>query len=115
MKIILADDHPDVRSALQLLLEQEEGFSVTAKVANLEDLWMAVKNYCPDLLLLDWELPGSSGKELIEALRAKCSKLVIIVLSGNPEARNSALFAGADGFISKGSPPQEVISTVNKF
>ena len=115
MRILLADDQPNVRSALRLLLEQEAGLTVVAEAENSKELISRLEADCPDLVLLDWELPGGKGAQLIPALRAKCSELVIIALSSRPEARRPALNAGADSFVSKGSPPQEVIAAVKRY
>ena len=115
MRILLADDEPNVRSALRLLLEQEAGLTVVAEVENSKGLVSQLEADCPDLLLLDWELPGGKGGELIPALREKCPELVIIALSSRPEARRAALNAGADDFLSKGGSPLEVLATVNKY
>ncbi|MDY6892760.1 MAG: response regulator transcription factor [Chloroflexota bacterium] len=115
MKILLADDQPNVRSALRLLLEQEAGLSITAEASNCRELLAAMEENCPDLLLLDWELPGDTDVELIPTLRAKCPELVIIALSSRPEARRAALNAGAENFVSKGSTPPEVIAAVKKY
>ena len=114
MRILLADDQPKVCSALRLLLEQEADTIVLVEVGNSKELLAAVERDCPDLLLLDWELPGGKGAELIPALRAQCPELVIIALSSRPEARQAALKLGADDFVSKGSLPQEVVAALRK-
>ena len=115
MRILLADDQPKVRSALRLLLEQEAGISVTAEVSDSKELLVCLERDCPDLVLLDWELPGGTGVELVAALRAQCPELVIIAMSSRPEARQAALKVGADSFVSKGSLPQTVIEAVKKY
>ena len=112
MRILLADDQPNVRSALRLLLEQEAGISVTAEVSDSKELLGSLEKDCPDLVLLDWELPGGTGAELVAALRSQCPELVIIAMSSRPEARQAALKVGADSFVSKGSLPQEVIAAI---
>ena len=112
MRVLLADDQPEVRSALRLLLEQDPSLTVVGEAAEADDLLAQVGADCPDLLLLDWELPGGTVAELVTELRAQCPELVIIALSSRPEARRADLKVGADGFISKGSPPQEVIAAV---
>ena len=135
MRILLADDQTKVRSALRLLLEQEPGLSVVGEAAEAEGLLTQVQRTQPDLVLLDWELPGlraadpsapstgpwsfvpgtegsgaSSGQRLLSALRSVGCPLRVIALSGHVEAREEALAAGADAFVSKGdiiwpSPP----------
>ncbi len=61
----------------------------------------------PDMLVLDWELPAGIGAALIE-LRAACPNLRVVVLSGQVAARQAALHAGADVFISEGDAPDRV-------
>ena len=115
MRILIADDQPNVRSALRLLLDNETGVSVTAEVSNTKELITSVEADCPDLILLDWELPGSRGAELIPALRKQCPELVVIALSSRPEARRAAMSLGAHDFVSKGSLPQEVIASIRRY
>jgi len=128
MRILLADDQTKVRSALRLLLEQEPGLSIVGEVAEAEDLLAQVQKTQPDLVLLDWELPGlratdpsttlrsgsgqSSGPRLLSALRSLGCHLIVIALSGHLEACEQALAAGADAFVSKGDPPEQLLTTL---
>lgn len=114
MDILIADDQPKVRSALRLLLEQEPGLSVIGEIADAQDLLVQAAATCPDLVLLDWELPTHpSHSNLIAALRALCPRLRVIALSGRPEARHAALAAGADAFVSKGDPPEGLLAILH--
>jgi DNA-binding NarL/FixJ family response regulator len=115
MKVLIADDQPKVRSALRLLLEQEEGLSVSDEAGDSQELIAALERACPDLVLLDWELPYYDGKELVPALKMKYPALSIVALSSNPAARREALDYGADGFVSKMNPPQQVIEFVKRL
>ncbi len=111
MYILIADDQPKVRSALRLLLEQEPGLSVIGESTDAQALLAQVTATCPDLVLLDWELPGiQSRSNLIVTLRALCPRLRVVVLSGRPEMRDAALAAGADAFVSKGDPPEGLLA-----
>ena len=69
----------------------------------------------PDLVLLDWELPGQNGDSALVELRTAQPELVVIVLSGRPEARRAALAAGADAFVSKGDPPERLLAVVDEY
>ena len=115
MRIMLADDQVQVRSALKLLLEQEAGLAVVAEVAEAEDLQPAVEASSPDLLLLDWELPGRQAGDVVRTLREQYPDLVIVPMSGRPEASSGSLAAGAHAFVSKGDPPERLLSTVLAF
>ena len=114
MRVLLADDQSKVRSALRLLLEQEPGMSVVGEAAEAEDLLAQVRAVHPDLVLLDWELPGlQAANPVLPTLRALCPHLSVIALSGRPGARRAALAAGADAFVSKGDPPEQLMAAVN--
>ena len=113
MRVLLADDQMKVRSALRLLLEQEPGLSVVGEAAEAEDLLAQVRTECPDLVLLDWELPDQGGAATLAGLRAARPGPVVIALSGRPEARRAALAAGADAFVSKGDPPERLLAAVD--
>jgi len=114
MRVFLADDQPRVRSALRLLLEQDPQLSVVGEAAAAEGLLAQVRAAHPDLLLLDWELPGlQAANPLLPALRALYPRLSVIALSGRPEARRAALAARADAFVSKGDPPERLLAAVN--
>ena len=109
MRVLLADDQAKVRSALRLLLEQEPDVDIVAEAVEADDLLIQVKENCPDLVLLDWGLPGPPSKALLPALHALCPHLKVVVLSGRPEARQAALDAGADAFVSKIDPPERLL------
>lgn len=115
MRVLLADDQTNVRSALRLLLEQEAGLIISDEASDFKELTAIIMTRCPELILLDWELPGGKNEKVIAALKAKCPDLIIIALSSQPEARREALDSGADAFVSKGSSPQQVIEVVRKF
>jgi len=115
MHILLADDESKVRSALRLLLEQHPGLSVVGEAADAGELWGQVQATCPDLLLLDWELPGQQPAELVPAVRRCCPRVSVIALSGRPEARQAALAAGADAFVSKGDPPDRLLAALDSY
>ena len=81
MRVLLADDQSKVRSALRLLLEQEPGMSVVGEAVEDEDLLAQVEATQPDLVLLDWELPGLRTDDWLSTLRTLCPRLKVIVCS----------------------------------
>jgi DNA-binding NarL/FixJ family response regulator len=111
MQVIVADDETKVRSALRLLLEQELGLDVAGEAADAEQLLNQCTCFGPDLLLLDWELPGLTAGDLA-TLRCRCPRLHVIALSGRPDARRAALVAGVDAFVSKVGSPDVLLSTI---
>ena len=112
MRILLADDQPKVRLGLRLLLEQEEWASVVGEAADAESLLAMAEVAQPDLVLLDWSLHRSEKLDLLSALRGCCPGLAMVVLSGQPEAEQDALDAGADAFVSKADPPERLLAAI---
>ncbi len=68
---------------------------------------------CPCPVLLDWELPGLAAVDLLFALGGACSDLLVIALSGRPDARQAALSAGADAFLSRADPPERFLVAID--
>jgi DNA-binding NarL/FixJ family response regulator len=121
MRVLMADDDSAVRSALRLLLEHEPEIRVVGEARRAGDILTQLQASCPDLLLLDWELPGhraARGRSLrtglLQELRHVCPRLKVIVLSGRPEARHAAILAGADAFVSKGDAPERLLAAVRR-
>ncbi len=128
MRVLVADDQAAVRSALRRLLKEEPEFSVVDEAVKVEDLLAQVRVAQPDLVLLDWELPGlfvasfsgtrscgaveQTRRCLLEALHALHFHPKVIALSGRPGVRQAALDAGADAFVSKGEPPERLLAAL---
>jgi DNA-binding NarL/FixJ family response regulator len=113
MRILLADNQPKVRFALRVLLEHRPGLELAGEAASAEDLLAQVEALYPDLVLLSWELPGLAALGSLPALRRACPGISIVALSGRPEARQAALAAGADAFVSKSEPPERLLAAIN--
>ena len=115
MRVLIADDQPQVCSALRLLLMQEPDIAIVGEAEDVEQALERVAVQRPDLVLLDWELPGQNGDSALIKLRTAQPELVVIALSGRPEARRAALAAGADAFVSKGDPPERLLTVVDEY
>jgi DNA-binding NarL/FixJ family response regulator len=106
IRVFLAEDQPETRSALRLLL-----LDLEMQVVGEADNWTAVLNEAaltqPDMIVVDWELIPTDSSLLI--LRNTCPAAVVIVLVSSLDARQQAAFsAGADSFISKDETPDRV-------
>ena len=115
MKILLADDNPEVRSALRLLLEHEPIQVMVMEVADTQSLMAHLSENCPMIVLLDWELPGLHNSDFLMRVRSRCPKTRVIALSSKFEARQEARAARVDAFISKAEPPERILSTLCSF
>ena len=111
MRIVLADTRTNVRFALRALLRHRVESEVVGEAANAEELVSEVNRLRPDLVLLDWDLPGR-GTDLLPDLRRLYPGLHVIVLGVRAEARVSALMAGADAYVSKTEPPEHLVAAL---
>jgi DNA-binding NarL/FixJ family response regulator len=114
MRVLLADDEVRVRYALRVLLRQQPGVELAGEAVRASDLLDALTASRPDVVLLDWELPGSGGRQSMAAIRSLCPRLPVIALSGRPEVRREALAAGADAFVCKSDPPDRLLLALDK-
>jgi DNA-binding NarL/FixJ family response regulator len=126
LRILVADDQWEVCSALQLLLSHEIGMLILGQVRDAQELLDSLEQTTPDLVLLDWELPGletpgaqppskqdKSLKLTIAELKQKFPGVKLVALSCRPEARSEALAGKTDAFVSKVDPPEVLIKTIN--
>jgi len=115
VRVMLADDQPEVRSALRLLLEQAKPeWTVVAEVADAQALEKELARSTSDMVLLDWELPGLTEETKRSVMHRPGRRNVIVVLSGRPEMRGEALDAGADDFVSKIDHPEELLDVLQR-
>jgi DNA-binding NarL/FixJ family response regulator len=114
-RILLADNDARVREALQTLLAQEPDQLAIHQCADLGTLAMQVKEFKPDLVLLDWELPGRPAAALLFALHVIDHHPRVIVLSQRSESEEEALAVGADAFVSKSDPPDHLLASFRRL
>jgi DNA-binding NarL/FixJ family response regulator len=111
-RMLIADDQVEIRSAMRLLLNHALGVTTVEEAVNASQALRMAHDWRPDIVLLDWELPGQAGRALVTALRLMPSGPVVVVLSSKPEARPAALDAGASAFVSKGDPPEVLLRAI---
>jgi DNA-binding NarL/FixJ family response regulator len=95
-------------------LEFQFQVQVVAEAEDNDELMDRVGTTSPDLLLLDWELPGMAPDRTLSELRRRFPNLAVIALSGRPEARQAALSAGIDGFVCKMDPPDRLLAAIHR-
>jgi DNA-binding NarL/FixJ family response regulator len=118
MRILIADNNQEVLAALRLVLEQRSGMRVAGESRDAVNLLAQVTRCCPDVVLLDADLPGlrlsrlssrSSLTELVETLHLLCPPIYVIALSSRPNAEKECLQAKVDAFACKSDPPDTLI------
>jgi len=115
MKLLIIEDHPVVRAGLRRLLGGEPQLAID-EAADGHAALAALRNARPDLVILDLNLPGIGGLELIGRLRLAQPGLRILVVSMHdaPIYAARALEAGALGYVSKNAPPEQVLAAVRR-
>jgi two-component system uhpT operon response regulator UhpA len=114
LRIVLVDDHPIVRAGFKQLLGLEPGWSVVAEVGSARDLAAWLLNSHCDVLVLDLSLPDGDGLVMIRQLLAQRPEMAIVVLSmhDNDLYVQDALSAGARGYVTKRSAPDELVEAI---
>jgi two-component system response regulator NreC len=112
--IVLADDHPVVRSGLRMLLEAEPDFEVVAEAGDADATKRYVLGHKPTVLILDLNMPGESGLQAIPEIRASAPQTAIVVLTmqNDPAFAREALGAGARGYVLKQSAGEELVQAI---
>ena len=114
-RVIVAHSDQRVRSALRLLVREEPGLALVGESSDLPSLVAQVGQLKPDLVLLDWELPGRPAAALLLAQTTLDNKPRVIVFSARPELEEMILAAGADRFVSKGDAPEALLSAFRQL
>jgi two-component system invasion response regulator UvrY len=115
MKILLVDDHAVVRAGVRRLLEAEVGISIL-EAESSQDALEAWRSKRPDLIVLDLNLTGSSGLELLRRLVQldKTVKILVLSMHSEPAYAAIALQAGARGYVSKSAGAEEFVNAVRQ-
>ncbi|HKX36749.1 MAG TPA: response regulator transcription factor [Rhizorhapis sp.] len=113
-RLLVIDDHAIVRSGIRRLLGERPDIEVF-EAASGEEAMSAVLDLAVDLIVLDLNLPGLAGLELLRRLVRTVPKVPILIFSQHAEAiyATKALEAGAQGFISKNALPEEFLEAVD--
>jgi two-component system response regulator NreC len=114
VRIVLADDHPVVRSGLRLLLDAEPGFKVVAAASDATGAAREVLAHDPDVLILDLNIPGESWVDLIPRMRAQApdTEIVVFTMQRDPLFARQALRIGALGYVLKDAADSELVLAV---
>ena len=114
MRILIADDQERVRFALRVLLAQQPGLEVVGEAASGEALLAQAGALAADLALVDWELPRLAEAGGLPALHRSAPGLQVVIMSGRPGVRQAALAMGGAAFVSKGEPPERLLTVIRR-
>jgi DNA-binding NarL/FixJ family response regulator len=109
-RVLIVDDHPLTRDALNALLVQN-GFSVVGEAADGEEAIGLARSLQPDLVLLDLSMPGVDGLQALPRLRDAAPRCEVVMLTASVAEENllAAIRAGAAGYLLKTEPPERIV------
>jgi DNA-binding NarL/FixJ family response regulator len=116
IKVLVADDHAVVRRGLRQILAETADILVGAEAATAEEVRRLVREQRFSAVVLDINLPGGSGMELLGEIRRERPELPVLILTVYSEDQYAlrAIKAGAAGFLTKESAPDKLIEAVRK-
>ena len=114
IQIIIADDHPIFRRGLRAIVEQEPNLKVVAEADNGEAALGYIYEYEPDVAVLDLDMPGKDGFEIVRAMQAKrlAVEIIFLTMHNSESIFNAALDLGIKGYVLKDSAMPEIIDGI---
>jgi DNA-binding NarL/FixJ family response regulator len=112
MRVLIAVPRQEMRAALGLLLSQEPDTRVVGESGNSQELLASLEAVCPDVVLLDWELPGLPTADLLAQLYAHNPAPRVLILCSKTESEQAALAAGAHTFVDKTAHPKHLLTAL---
>lgn len=115
-RIVLIEDDETIRSAFSYLINQSDKFKVVNTYPSAERALKGIKSDDPHIILLDIELPGINGIEVIPKLKAQVENVFILMLTVFEEQHKvfSALANGASGYLTKDTPPEKILEALKE-
>lgn len=115
ISVLVADDHGFIRAGVSAVLHDSR-FQVIAATASGEETLAAIATHDPDIVLLDINMPGMNGVQVLETLRARGDKRSVVVLTAELTDRNllAIMRAGVEGIVSKEGAGEELIDVLSR-
>jgi DNA-binding NarL/FixJ family response regulator len=116
IKVLLADDHEIVRAGLRRIVEASGDIQVVAEAADGWEAMQQVHQNLPDVAVIDISMPGVDGLEVVNQLRQHYPKMPILILTMHEEEQYvvRAIAAGAKGYLTKRSAPEQLVKAIHK-
>jgi len=114
IRVVLADDHAVVRSALRVLLDSHDGIEVVAEARDARDAALQVSEHHPDVLVLDLKMPGEPSVAAIPRIlqEAPGTQIVVLTMQLEPRFARQALGAGAIAYVLKDAAARELVHAI---
>ena len=117
IKVLLADDHSIVREGLRRVLEDCNEIKVIAEAADGETAFDEAMDKKPDVAVIDISMPGMDGLEVVTRMTSYCPDIPVLILTMHDEEQYviRAIEAGAMGYVTKQSAPEQLVAAVKKI
>jgi two-component system, NarL family, invasion response regulator UvrY len=117
IKVLLADDHSIVREGLRRVLEDSNEIKVIAEAADGETAFDQAMEKKPDVAVIDISMPGMDGLEVVTRMTGYCPDIPVLILTMHDEEQYviRAIEAGAMGYVTKQSAPEQLVAAVKKI
>ena len=122
IRVLIVDDVPQVRQGLTIMLKLISRnitpmIEVIGEAQNGSEAITQAQMLQPDVILMDLEMPGLDGYAATQSIKSASPSILIIILSihGDPASRQKVIQAGADAFVEKGAPLEELIRAIQSF
>lgn len=117
IRILLVDDNPQFLKSASGYLQKRTAFQLVGQATSGAEAIRRVWELTPDLVLIDWGMPGLSGLEVTRLLKAQSQSPQVVILGMNdaPHYSAAAFLAGADGFIVKDDWSRQLMALVQKW
>ncbi len=114
ISILLIDDHPLTRLGIARTLDNTPGMQVNALCADIKTTraWLATTGSQADIALLDRILPDGDGLSLVQELKKRGIRTVMLTMAGEDFEISEAIEAGVDGYILKSADPEQLINAI---
>ena len=109
-RIMLVDDHAIVREGYRSLLQKQPRLKIVAEASDGAEAYRLFKEVQPDLVIMDLTMPGLGGIEAVRRIRAwdPAARILVFTMHQNAAYAVQAIRAGARGYVTKSSPPEEL-------
>ena len=116
IEVLVVDDHTIFRSGLQRLLADETDMRVREQAGNAADAMQILRRASFDLVILDINMKGRSGLDMLKSLRREWPDLPVLMVSMYPEEQfaQAALDGGANGYVSKDAEPEDLLTAIRR-
>ncbi|MDD9267232.1 response regulator [Paenibacillus sp. GCM10023248] len=112
MKVVIVDDHPLVRKGLSAVLRLEANIEISGESETVEHALELIEQTKPDLAIVDLKLGNRSGLEVVENIKDKACRSIILTSSTSEQDVRRAEAVGADGYVLKEALPEELLLAI---